>query len=123
MLMVILLGLTCISSLSGQGKRALLLGLMSAGFGFICSLIGQDRQAGILRFTFGQLYLWNGLPLVPVMVRVLVPGFALRLVWMVRVELPVVLAGLKTAVAFAGRPLTVRATVPVKPPLRVIVIV
>ncbi|MDP2268383.1 MAG: tripartite tricarboxylate transporter permease, partial [Deltaproteobacteria bacterium] len=30
--------------------------------------IGQDRQAGILRFTFGQLYLWNGLPLVPVMV-------------------------------------------------------
>ena len=68
MLMVVLLGLTCISSLSGQGKRALLLGLMSAGFGFICSLIGQDRQAGILRFTFGQLYLWNGLPLVPVMV-------------------------------------------------------
>jgi TctA family transporter len=30
--------------------------------------VGQDRQAGILRFTFGQLYLWNGLPLVPVVV-------------------------------------------------------
>lgn len=68
MLMVILLGLTCISSLSGKGKRALLLGLMSAGFGFLCSMVGQDRQAGILRFTFGLLYLWNGLPLVPVMV-------------------------------------------------------
>ena len=68
MLMVILLGLTCISSLSGKGKRALLLGLLAAGFGFMCSMVGQDRQAGILRFTFGQLYLWNGLPLVPVMV-------------------------------------------------------
>lgn len=68
MLMLIVLGLTCISSLSGKGKRALLLGLLSAGFGFLCSIVGPDRQAGILRFTFGQLYLWNGLPLVPMMV-------------------------------------------------------
>jgi len=68
MLMLIVLGLTCISSLSGRGKRTLLLGLISAGVGFLCSLVGQDLQAGILRFTFGQLYLWNGLPLVPVMV-------------------------------------------------------
>src|SRR4030042_362224 len=68
MFMVIILGLTCIATLSGHGKRGLLLGLMSGGFGFLCSLVGQDRQAGILRFTFGQLYLWNGLPLVPVMV-------------------------------------------------------
>jgi len=68
MFMVIILGLTCIATLSGHGKRGLLLGLMSGGFGFLCSLVGQDRQAGILRFTFGQLYLWNGLPIVPVMV-------------------------------------------------------
>lgn len=68
MLMIIILGLTCISSLSGKGKRALLLGLLSAGLGFLCSMVGQDRQAGILRFTFGQLYLWSGLPLLPVMV-------------------------------------------------------
>ena len=68
MLMVILLGLTCISTLSGRGKRGLLLGLLSGGIGFLCSLVGQDRQAGILRFTFGQLYLWNGLPMVPVVV-------------------------------------------------------
>jgi len=32
------------------------------------SLVGQDRHAGILRFTFGQLYLWNGLSIIPVMV-------------------------------------------------------
>ncbi len=31
-------------------------------------MVGQDRQAGVLRFTFGQLYLWNGLAIVPVMV-------------------------------------------------------
>lgn len=68
MFMVIILGLTCISTLSGQGKRNLLMGLMCAGLGFIISLVGQDRQAGILRFTFGQLYLWNGVPLIPLVV-------------------------------------------------------
>lgn len=68
MFMVIILGLTCISTLSGKGKRGLLLGLMCGGLGFMCSLVGQDRQAGILRFTFGQLYLWNGLPIIPVVV-------------------------------------------------------
>lgn len=68
MFMLILLGLTCISSLSGHGKRGLLLGLMAGGFGFLCSMVGQDRQAGILRFTFGELYLWNGLSIVPVMI-------------------------------------------------------
>src|SRR5512136_417166 len=68
MFMLIVLGLACISTLSGQGKRGLLLGLMSGAFGFMVSLVGQDRQAGILRFTFGQLYLWNGVPLIPLVV-------------------------------------------------------
>jgi TctA family transporter len=68
MFMLIILGLTCISTLSGHGKRGLLLGLMSGAFGFMISLVGQDRQAGVLRFTFGQLYLWNGLSIIPVMV-------------------------------------------------------
>ena len=68
MFMVIVLGLTCISTLSSHGKRALLVGLMCACLGFVLSLVGQDRQAGILRFTFGMLYLWNGIPLVPLVV-------------------------------------------------------
>ena len=68
MFMLTLLGLTCISTLSGRGKRGLLQGLLSGGFGFICSMIGQDSQAGILRYTFGQLYLWGGLGIIPVMV-------------------------------------------------------
>ena len=68
MLMMILLGLTCISTLSGQGKRGLLLGLITGGFGFLLSLVGQDPQSGLLRFTFGQLYLWEGIPMIPVVV-------------------------------------------------------
>ena len=68
MFMVILIGLTCISTLSGQGKRGLLLGLLTGGFGFLCSLVGQDAHAGIHRYTFGLLYLWTGLALIPVMI-------------------------------------------------------
>jgi putative tricarboxylic transport membrane protein len=66
MFMTIILGLSCISSLSGKGKRGMLLGLLSGAFGFLCSMVGEERQIGIARFTFGQLYLWNGLPIVPV---------------------------------------------------------
>jgi len=66
--MIILVGITCISTLSGQGARGFLLGMMTAGFGFLCSMIGQDPYGGILRFTLGQLYLWNGIPLIPLVV-------------------------------------------------------
>jgi TctA family transporter len=31
-------------------------------------MIGQDPQAGVARYTFGTLYLWQGLDLVPVLV-------------------------------------------------------
>lgn len=68
MFMVIILGLTCISTLTGKGKRGLIVGLLCACLGFMFSLVGQDKQAGILRFTFGQLYLWNGIPLIPLIV-------------------------------------------------------
>ena len=66
--MMIIVGLSCISALSGQSKRGVLLGLMGGGLGLMCSLVGQDPQNGILRYTFGQLYLWNGLGLVPVLI-------------------------------------------------------
>jgi putative tricarboxylic transport membrane protein len=66
--MVVIIGLTCISTLSGQGKRGLLLGLLAGGFGFLCSLVGQDQHSGVHRYTFGLLYFWNGLPLIPVLV-------------------------------------------------------
>ena len=68
MFMMIIVGLTCIATLSGRGSRGLLLGLMTGGIGFICSLVGQEPHAGIFRFTFETLYLWNGLPVIPVVV-------------------------------------------------------
>src|SRR5258708_3969434 len=67
--------------------------------------------------------LWRRLPLVPVMVRVLLPVLLLRLVWMVKVAVLVVLEGLKVAVVVVGSPLRLRATVPMKPPLGLIAIV
>ena len=56
-------------------------------------------------------------PLVPVMVNGKLPVGVVLLVVTVSVELPDVSdAGLKLPVAPAGRPLTLRLTVPVKPP-------
>jgi putative tricarboxylic transport membrane protein len=68
MFMITLIGLTCISSLSGRGKQGLLLGMLTGAFGFLCSLVGQDPHGGVHRFTFGLLYMWSGLSLIPVLV-------------------------------------------------------
>ncbi|HXG49813.1 MAG TPA: tripartite tricarboxylate transporter permease [candidate division Zixibacteria bacterium] len=66
--MLAVVGIAFISSLSGQGTRALLRGVLAGLLGLLISLVGQDPQAGVQRFTFGQLYLWGGLDLVPVLV-------------------------------------------------------
>lgn len=63
-----LIGITFIASLSGRGLRSLMRGLLAGLLGLLFSMIGQDPQAGILRFHFGVLYLWEGLDLVPVVV-------------------------------------------------------
>ena len=63
------------------------------------------------------------LPLAPVIVSVTVPGLLLLLVWIVRVDVLEVLGRLNVAVAPAGRPLTLKATLPLKPPLGVTVTV
>lgn len=66
--MLAIVGIAFISSLSGQGGRALLRGFLAGLLGLLFSLVGQDPQAGVQRFTFSQLYLWGGLDLVPVLV-------------------------------------------------------
>ncbi|HEY2990493.1 MAG TPA: tripartite tricarboxylate transporter permease [Candidatus Binatia bacterium] len=66
--MLAVVGIAFISSLSGQGGRALLRGFLAGLLGLLVSLVGQDPQGGVQRFTFGQLYLWSGLDLVPVLV-------------------------------------------------------
>lgn len=56
-------GLCMVSALSAGTP---LRGLTVAGFGVLLALIGADPQTGTLRWTLNTLYLWNGLPLVPV---------------------------------------------------------
>jgi putative tricarboxylic transport membrane protein len=55
-------GLSMVAVLSG---KAPLKGLTAAGLGLMLSMIGGDAQTGTLRWTFGSLYLWDKLPLVP----------------------------------------------------------
>ena len=66
--MVAILGIASIASLSGGGERAMLRGFLAGCLGLLLAAVGPDSQAGVLRYTFGQLYLWDGLELVPVLV-------------------------------------------------------
>jgi putative tricarboxylic transport membrane protein len=56
-------GLSMVATLSG---RAPLKGLTAAGIGLMISMIGSGTQTGTLRWTFGWLYLFDGIPLIPV---------------------------------------------------------
>jgi len=56
-------GLCMVSILSGSSP---LRGMAAAGFGLMIDMIGQDPQTGTLRWTLDTLYLWSGMPLVPV---------------------------------------------------------
>ncbi|MFN4282601.1 MAG: tripartite tricarboxylate transporter permease [Alphaproteobacteria bacterium] len=55
-------GISMVASLSGSAP---LRGLAAAGFGMMLAMIGSDPQTGTLRWTLDSLYLWDGLPLVP----------------------------------------------------------
>lgn len=61
--MLALSGVSFVAFLSGG---ALLKGLVSGGMGFFLGTIGLDPISGIQRYTFGQLFLWDGIGLVPV---------------------------------------------------------
>jgi len=44
---------------------------MTAGcIGVMIAMIGTDPQSGTLRWTFNSLYLWDGLPLTPLLLGV-----------------------------------------------------
>ena len=61
--MMALLGITFVASLSGESQ---LKGIVSGGLGLMLATIGLDPISGIQRYTFGQLFLWDGIGLVPV---------------------------------------------------------
>ena len=65
LLLLTILGVTFIATLGGG---SMLKGVLMGGFGFLLSMVGTDAQTGVLRYTFGRLYLWEGLPLVPVVI-------------------------------------------------------
>src|SRR4029077_18724616 len=66
--MLSVIGISCITSLSGLGARGQLKGFAMGLFGLLLSTIGQERQSGSLRFDMGMMYLWDGLDIVPVLV-------------------------------------------------------
>ena len=63
LLAIAVFGISMVSSLSGNAP---LRGLAAACFGLMLAMIGTDPQSGTLRWTFDSLYLWDGLPIVPV---------------------------------------------------------
>jgi TctA family transporter len=56
-------GLTLVAAISGGNA---LKGVAAACVGILLACVGEDPQAGEMRWTFGSIYLWDGLPLVPV---------------------------------------------------------
>ena len=62
---IAIMGITFIGTLAGT---SLIKGLLAGGIGLMLAAIGVDPQTGSLRYTFGSLYLWDRLDLIPVVV-------------------------------------------------------
>lgn len=63
----ILIIVLAILAISFIGASDPLRGLISGGLGFMLAFIGLAPSSGAPRYDFGQLYLWDGLALVPVL--------------------------------------------------------
>lgn len=61
--MLAIVALTLVATLSRNAPRR---GLIAAGLGLTLALVGLDPISGIERYTFGQMYFWEGVSLVPV---------------------------------------------------------
>ncbi|KMK65143.1 tripartite tricarboxylate transporter permease [Puniceibacterium sp. IMCC21224] len=57
-------GIAMVSSLSGNAP---LRGIIVACFGILISMIGTDLQTGTVRWAENVLYLWDGVPMLPVL--------------------------------------------------------
>lgn len=63
--MIALTGLLLIAATTGG---TFLKGFVAVGAGLLVSFIGLDPVVGNPRFTFGQLYLWDGIDIVPALI-------------------------------------------------------
>jgi len=61
--MLSILGISFVAALSGEDA---LKGIVAGGIGLMLATIGLDPISGIQRYTFGQLFLWDGIGLVPI---------------------------------------------------------
>jgi TctA family transporter len=61
------LGISMVAILSGSAP---LRGLAAGCLGIMIAMIGTDPQSGVLRWTLDSLYLWDGLPLTPLLLGV-----------------------------------------------------
>lgn len=62
-----LLTILCLIAIAVATMGKLLRGLIAAGFGLIVAFVGMDSVSGELRFAGDLDYLWDGIPLVPVL--------------------------------------------------------
>lgn len=62
--MMVLWGIIMVGLLSGRER---IKGLLAGLLGLSIAMIGMDPQLGVPRYTFGQIYLLQGLPLIPVL--------------------------------------------------------
>ncbi len=58
------LGISMVAILSGNAP---LRGITAGCAGIMLAMIGSDPQTGTLRWTFNSLYLWDGMPLTPML--------------------------------------------------------
>ena len=58
-----MLGISMVAVLSGNAPMK---GLIAGAAGLAVGMVGMDPQTGVIRWAFGALYLWDGVPLVPV---------------------------------------------------------
>jgi len=63
LLAMIIFGLTLVATLGGKNA---LKGIAAACLGLFIATIGEEEQMGVWRWTFDSLYLWEGIPIVPI---------------------------------------------------------
>lgn len=62
--MTVLLAIVMVALLTTRG--APVKGLIVGAFGLLIGMVGEAPQTGVQRWTFDVLYLWDGLPLIPI---------------------------------------------------------
>jgi putative tricarboxylic transport membrane protein len=76
--LVAVFGLTVIAALA---PTSILRGLMGGALGLLIGTVGVDPITGAMRFTFGRVELFDGVPLIPMLLGLFAFPRAVQLVW------------------------------------------